>query len=153
MSKSTPAEPDEQLLYNHHLQEFLRPLSNKRERFCRRHDCQPRTSAETLSGLAYCAARAVVHGVADNNHLVLHPCRGRQVEARTSLSPSLHPGFYTYENLPQGPSWDEVKELVTSVQGPSPASRKSPALSLAVAHTSNAAANLVSSSTHGYALC
>jgi integrase/recombinase XerD len=30
------------------------------------------------------------------------------------------PRLYTYENLPQGPSWEEVKKLVTSVNGTSP---------------------------------
>jgi site-specific recombinase XerD len=29
------------------------------------------------------------------------------------------PRLYTHENLPQGPSWEEVKKLVTSVNGPS----------------------------------
>ena len=30
------------------------------------------------------------------------------------------PRLYTYENLPQGPSWEEVKNLVTSVNSTSP---------------------------------
>ena len=30
------------------------------------------------------------------------------------------PRVYTYENLPQGPTWEEVKKLVTSVNGTSP---------------------------------
>jgi site-specific recombinase XerD len=30
------------------------------------------------------------------------------------------PRLYTFENLPQGPSWEEVKKLVTSVNGTSP---------------------------------
>lgn len=30
------------------------------------------------------------------------------------------PRVYTYENLPQGPTWEEVKKLVTSVNDPSP---------------------------------
>jgi integrase/recombinase XerD len=30
------------------------------------------------------------------------------------------PRVYTYENLPQGPSWEEVKKLVASVNGTSP---------------------------------
>ena len=30
------------------------------------------------------------------------------------------PRVYTYENLPQGPAWEEVKKLVTSVNGTSP---------------------------------
>ena len=30
------------------------------------------------------------------------------------------PRVYTYENLPQGPAWEVVKKLVTSVNGTSP---------------------------------
>jgi integrase/recombinase XerD len=30
------------------------------------------------------------------------------------------PRVYTYENLPQGPAWEDVKKLVTSVNGTSP---------------------------------
>jgi integrase len=30
------------------------------------------------------------------------------------------PRLYTHENLPQGPSWEEVKKLLTSVNGTSP---------------------------------
>ena len=30
------------------------------------------------------------------------------------------PPLYTYENLPQGPSWEEVKKLLASVNGPGP---------------------------------
>jgi integrase/recombinase XerD len=30
------------------------------------------------------------------------------------------PRLYTYENLPQGPAWEEVKKLLTSVNGTSP---------------------------------
>jgi integrase/recombinase XerD len=38
---------------------------------------------------------------------------------RASPSPST-PRVYTYENLPQGPAWEEVKKLFTSVNGMSP---------------------------------
>jgi site-specific recombinase XerD len=30
------------------------------------------------------------------------------------------PRVYTYENLPQGPAWEDVKKLFTSVNGTSP---------------------------------
>jgi len=112
--------------------------------------CQPQTFAEALLGLAGRTRRSTVQCVAGGDHQVLHRRRGRQVEA--DHSPSFHvqslrsffryassqgwcmagiaesidaPRLYTYENLPQGPSWEDVKKLLASVNGASPSQIRS----------------------------
>jgi hypothetical protein len=49
VSRSMHTEQGESFPYNHHLRQFP-DFPQKRERVRRRHDCQPRTFAETLSG-------------------------------------------------------------------------------------------------------
>jgi len=39
---------------------------------------------------------------------------------QASPNPIDAPRLYTYENLPQGPSWEEVGKLLASVSGTSP---------------------------------
>src|SRR5271170_3784579 len=46
-------------------------LSQTRERFRRRHDCQPQTFAKTLSSLASRAVRTTVRSVAGGDYQVL----------------------------------------------------------------------------------
>jgi integrase len=142
VSRSIHAAQGESLPYNHHLHQFLTFL--KHERVRRRYDCQPRTFSETLFRLAGRRRRATVHSVAGGDYQVLHRYRGGPVEADHRLVPCTvaalvfrfassrgwcaagiaesidAPRVDTYENLPQGPAWEDVKKLFTSVNGTSP---------------------------------
>lgn len=143
MSISTHAEPSDSSPYNHHLQQFLTFLKQERG-FAdativnREHSLRPFLAWLVAQDVSLSAVSPVVI-----TKYFTSAVAGRWV--RTTISFHVYslrsffrfatnrgwcaagiaesidaPRVYTYENLPQGPTWEEVKKLVASVNGPSP---------------------------------
>jgi len=139
VSKSTHAEQGERSPYEHHLQEFLTFLKHKRE-----GSPTPRLSSAKRSlkpFLASLVAQGVplsgVSPVGITKYFTgavagrwkratvsfhVQPLRSscRYASSRgwcvAGIAESIDvPRLYTYENLPQGPSWEDVKKLLASV--------------------------------------
>jgi site-specific recombinase XerD len=143
MSNSTHAEQGEQLLYNHHLQEFLTSLKQERG-FAeativnRKRSLKPFLAWLLAQGVPLCAVSptvitkyftSAVAGRWKRTSISFHvqSLRSffRHANSRgwcaAGVAESIDaPRLYTHENLPQGPSWKEVKKLLTSVNGTSP---------------------------------
>jgi len=148
MSKSTPAEQAEQLRYNHHLQEFLTSLKQEsgfadativnRKRSLKPFlawlvgQCIPLSAVSPVVITKYFTG--AVAGRWKRTSVSFHvqslrsffryaSCRGW---CAAGIAESIDaPRLYTYENLPQGPSWKEVKELLASVNGAAPSQIRS----------------------------
>lgn len=143
MLKSTPAEQAEQLPYNHYLQQFLIFLKHERG-FAdativnRERSLKPFLGWLVAQDVPLSAVSPVVitkyftsavagrwkrttisfHVQSLRSFFRYASSRGWGV---VGIAESIDaPRLYTYENLPQGPSWEEVKNLVTSVNGTSP---------------------------------
>ena len=143
MSRSRPVEQNEPLPYNHHLQQFLTFLKQERG-FADATIVNRKRSLKPF--LAWLIAQDVplstVSPVVITKYFI-SAVAGKWM--RTSVSfhvQSLRsffryassrgwcaagiaesidaPRLYTHENLPQGPSWEEVKKLLATVNGASP---------------------------------
>ena len=143
MSKSTPADQAEPLLGNHHVQEFLTFLKHERG-FAdativnRKRSLKPFLSWLAGRGVSLSTVSPVVitkyftsavAGRWKRSSVSFHVQSLRSFFRYASsrgwcaagIAESIDaPRLYTYENLPQGPTWEEVKKLVTSVNGTSP---------------------------------
>jgi integrase/recombinase XerD len=143
MSKSIPAEQAEQLLYNQHLQEFLTSLKQDRG-FANATIVNRKRSLKPF--LAWLVGRGIplstvspvvitkyftgsVAGKWKRTSVSFHvqSLRSffRYASSRGWCAAGIAecidaPRLYTHENLPQGPSWEEVKKLLASVNGTSP---------------------------------
>jgi integrase/recombinase XerD len=143
MSKSTPAEQAEQLLYNRHLQEFLTSLKQERgfadativnrQRLLKPFlawligQCIPLPAVSPVVITKYFTGAVAGRWKRTSVSFHVQSLRSffRYASSRgwcaAGIAESIDaPRLYTYENLPQGPSWEEVKKLVTSVNGTSP---------------------------------
>jgi site-specific recombinase XerD len=143
VSKSTPAEQTEQLLYNHHLQEFLTFLKREkgfadatiinRKRSLKPFlawlvgQCIPLSAVSPVTITKYFTSAVAGRWKRTTVSFHVQSLRSffRYASSRGWCSAGIAesidaPRLYTYENLPQGPSWEEVKKLVTSVNGASP---------------------------------
>src|SRR5271156_1724979 len=142
MSKSIPAEQAEQLLYNHYLQEFLTSLKQERG-FAdativnRNRSLKPFLAWLVVQGVQLSAVSPVtitkyftsaVAGRWKRTTVSFHVQSLRSFFRYASsrgwcvagIAESIDaPRLYTHENLPQGPSWEEVKALVISANGTS----------------------------------
>jgi site-specific recombinase XerD len=143
MSESTHLEQNERLPYRAHLQEFLTFL--KRERgfadatiVNREHSLRPFLAWLVAQDMPLSTVSPVVitkyftSAVAGrwkrttiSFHVYALRSFFRFATNRGWCAPGIAesidaPRVYAYENLPQGPVWEEVKKLVTSVKGTSP---------------------------------
>jgi len=142
MSRSRPVEQNEPLPHNHHLQPFLTFLKQERG-FADATIVNRKRSLKPF--LAWLAAQGVP--VSSVSAVVITKCFTSAVAGRwkrTSVSfhvqslrsffryascrgwcaagiagPIDAPRLYSYDNLPQGPSWEEVRKLLGSVNGTS----------------------------------
>jgi len=143
MFKSTPAEQAEQLLYNANLQEFLTFLKQERG-FAdativnRARSMKPFLAWLVAKDMRLSAVSPVVitkyftGAVAGrwkrttvSFHVQSLRSFFRYASSRgwcaAGIADSIDaPRLYTHENLPQGPSWEEVKNLLASINGTSP---------------------------------
>ena len=143
MSKSTPAEQTEQLLYNHHLQQFLTFLKHERgfadativnrERSLKpflgwlvARDV-PLSTVSPVVITKYFTSAVVGRWKRTTISFHVQSLRSffRYASSRgwcaAGIAESIDaPRLYTHENLPQGPSWEEVKKLLASVNGTLP---------------------------------
>lgn len=143
MSRSVHAEPGESSPYNHHLQQFLTFLKQERG-FAdptivnREHSLRPFLAwlvaqdvplSTVSSGVITKYFTSAVAGRWKRTTISFHVYSLRSFFrfatnrgwCAASIAESIDaPRVYTYENLPQGPTWEEVKKLVTSVNGTSP---------------------------------
>ncbi|MGA7795315.1 MAG: site-specific integrase [Candidatus Acidiferrales bacterium] len=143
MSKSTPVEQNEPSPYNHQLQQFLTSLKQERG-FADATIVNRKRSLKPF--LAWLVGRGVplstvspvvitkyftgaVAGKWKRTSVSFHVQSLRSFFRYASsrgwcaagISESIDaPRLYTHENLPQGPSWEEVKKLLASVNGTSP---------------------------------
>ena len=143
MSKSTHAEPGESSPYNHHLQQFLTFLKQERgfaeaTILNRQRSLKPFLDWLVGQGVSLSAVSSVVitkyftSAVAGrwkrtsiSFHVQSLRSFFRYVGSRgwsaAGIAESIDaPRLYTYENLPQGPSWEDVKKLIAGVNGTSP---------------------------------
>jgi integrase/recombinase XerD len=143
MSKSIPAEQAEQLLYNQHLQEFLTSLKQDRG-FAdativnRKRSLKPFLAWLVGRGIPLSTVSPVVitkyftgsvagkwKRTSVSFHVQSLRSFFRYASSRGWCAAGIAecidaPWLYTHENLPQGPSWEEVKKLLASVNGTSP---------------------------------
>jgi integrase/recombinase XerD len=143
MSRSRPVEQNEPLPYNHHLQQFLTFLKQERG-FADATIVNRKRSLKPF--LAWLIAQDVpmstvspvvitkyfisaVAGKWKRTSVSFHVQSLRSFFRYASsrgwcaggIAESIDaPRLYTHENLPQGPSWEEVKRLLASVNGASP---------------------------------
>jgi integrase/recombinase XerD len=143
MSRSIHAAQGEPLPYNHHLHQFLTFLKHERgfadativnrERSLNRflgwlvaQDVPLSTvSPATITKYFTSAVAGRWKRTTISFHVYSLRSFFRYATNRgwcaTGIAESIDaPRVYTYENLPQGPTWEEVKKLVTSVNGASP---------------------------------
>ena len=143
MSISTHAEPCESSPYNHHLQQFLTFLKQERgfadptivnrERSLKPFlgwlvaEDVPLSSVSPVVITKYFTG--IVAGRWKRTTISFHVYSLRSFFrfatnrgwCAAGIAESIDaPRVYSYENLPQGPAWEEVKKLVTSVNGTSP---------------------------------
>jgi site-specific recombinase XerD len=143
MSKLIPAEQAEQLLYNQHLQEFLTSLKQDRG-FAdativnRKRSLKPFLAWLVGRGIPLSTVSPVVitkyftgsvagkwKRTSVSFHVQSLRSFFRYASSRGWCAAGIAecidaPRLYTHENLPQGPSWEEVKKLLASVNGTSP---------------------------------
>jgi site-specific recombinase XerD len=143
MSNSTPAKQDEPSSHNHYLQAFLAALKQERG-FAdativnRERSLNPflgwlvaqdvplfTVSPATITKYFTSAVAGRWKRTTISFHVYSLRSFFRFATNRgwcaTGIAASIDaPRIYTYENLPQGPTWEEVKKLVTSVNGTSP---------------------------------
>ena len=143
MSKSTHSEPGESSPYNHHLQQFLTFLKQERG-FAEATILNRQRSLKPFLGwlVAQDVALSTVSPVVITNYftgIVADRWKRTTVSfhvqslrsffryasnrgwCAAGIAESIDaPRVYTYQDLPQGPAWEEVKKLVTSVNGASP---------------------------------
>jgi integrase/recombinase XerD len=143
MSRSIHAAQGESLLYNHHLHQFLTFLKHERG-FAdativnRERSLKPFLGwlvAEDvpLSALSPVVITKYFTGIVAGRwkrttvsfHVQSLRSFFRYASSRgwcaAGIAESIDaPRVYTYENLPQGPAWEDVKKLFTSVNGTSP---------------------------------
>jgi len=140
VSKSTPAEQTEQLLYNHHLQEFLTFLKQEkgfadatiinRKRSLKPFlawlvgQCIPLSAVSPVTITKYFTSAVAGRWKRTTVSFHVQSLRSffRYASSRgwcaARIAESIDaPRLYTHENLPQGPSWEEVKKLLGSVNG------------------------------------
>jgi len=143
VSRLMLAEQNEPSPYNHHLQQFLTLLKQEkgfadativnRERSLKPFlawmvaQCVPLSAVSPVVITKYFTGavagrwkRTTVsfHVQSLRSFFRYASCRGW---CAAGIAESIDaPRLYTFENLPQGPSWEEVKKLVTSVNGTSP---------------------------------
>jgi site-specific recombinase XerD len=142
MSRSIHAAQGESLLYNHHLHQFLTFLKHERgfadativnrERSLKPFLCwlvaqdvplstvSPATITKYFTSAVGRWKRTTIsfHVYSLRSFFRYATNRGW---CAAGIAESIDaPRVYTYENLPQGPAWEEVKKLVTSVNGTSP---------------------------------
>jgi len=137
------AEQSEPSPYNHHLQQFLTFLKQERG-FAeativnRKRSLKPflawlLAQGVPLSGVSPAAITkyftSAVAGRWKRTSISFHVqslrsffrYAGSRGWSAPSIAESIDaPRLYTYENLPQGPSWEDVKKLIASVNGTSP---------------------------------
>jgi integrase/recombinase XerD len=141
MSKSTPVEQNEPSPYNHQLQQFLSSLKQERG-FAeativnRKRSLKPFLAWLVAQGVPLSAVSPVVitkyfTGAAGkwkratvSFHVQSLRSFFRYASSRgwcaAGIAESIDaPRLYTYENLPQGPSWEEVRRLLATVNGAS----------------------------------
>jgi len=143
VSKSTHSEPGESSPYNHHLQQFLTFLKQERG-FAEATILNRQRSLKPFLGwlVAQDVPLSTVSPVVSTNYFTgivadrwkrttvsfhVQSLRSffRYASSRgwcaAGIAESIDaPRVYTYQDLPQGPAWEEVKKLVTSVNGASP---------------------------------
>src|SRR5260370_22351372 len=143
VSKSMQAEPGEQLLYNHHLHQFLTFLKQERG-FAdativnRQRSLKPfiawlvgqgvplsAVSPVVITKYFTCAVASRWKRTSISFHVQSLRSFFRYASGRGWCAPRIAesidaPRLYTHENLPQGPSWEEVKKLISTVNGTSP---------------------------------
>jgi integrase/recombinase XerD len=143
MSRSRPVEQNEPLPYNHHLQQFLTFLKQERgfadativnrKRSLKpflawliAQDVQLSTVSPVVITKYFISAVAgkwkrtsvSFHVQSLRSFFLYASSRGW---CAAGIAESIDaPRLYTHENLPQGPSWEEVKKLLASVNGASP---------------------------------
>jgi integrase/recombinase XerD len=143
VSKSMPTEQGESLPYNHHLQQFLTCLKQERGFADATIVNRKRSLTPFLAWLiAQDVPLSTVSPVVITKYFIsavagkwkrtsvsfhVQSLRSffRYASSRgwcaVGIAESIDaPRLYTYENLPQGPSWEEVKKLLASVNGTSP---------------------------------
>jgi integrase/recombinase XerD len=143
VSRSMYAEQSEPSPYNHHLQQFLTFLKQERG-FAeativnRKRSLKPflawlLAQGVPLSGVSPAAITkyftSAVAGRWKRTSISFHVqslrsffrYAGSRGWSAMGIAESIDaPRLYTYENLPQGPSWEDVKKLIASVNGTSP---------------------------------
>jgi integrase/recombinase XerD len=143
VSKSMHAQQSEPSPYNHHLQQFLTFLKQERG-FAdativnRRRSLKPFLAWLVGQGVPLSAVSPVVitkyftgtvagkwKRTSVSFHVQSLRSFFRYASSRGWCAAGIAecidaPRLYTHENLPQGPSWEEVKKLLTSVNGTSP---------------------------------
>jgi integrase/recombinase XerD len=143
VSKSMHAEQNQPSPYNHHLQQFLTSLKQERgfadDTIVNRQrslkpfltwlvgQCLPLSAVSPVvitkyftSAVAGRWKRTTVSFHVQSLRSFFRYASSRGWCAKGIAESIDAPRLYTYENLPQGPSWEEVKKLLATVNGASP---------------------------------
>jgi site-specific recombinase XerD len=137
VSKSTHAEQGERSTYEHSLQEFLTFLVNRKRSlkpFLAWLVAQgvPLSSVSPVVITKYFTGAVAGRWKRTTVSFYVQSLRSffryasSQGWCMAGIAESIDaPRLYTYENLPQGPSWGDVKKLLASVNGASPSQLRS----------------------------
>jgi integrase/recombinase XerD len=143
VSKSMHAEQNQPSPYNHHLQQFLTSLKQERgfadDTIVNRQrslkpfltwlvgQCLPLSAVSPVVITKYFTTAVAGRWKRTTVSFHVQSLRSffRYASSRgwcaKGIAESIDaPRLYTYENLPQGPSWEEVKKLLATVNGASP---------------------------------
>jgi site-specific recombinase XerD len=165
VSRSMHAEQSDPSPYNHHLQQFLTFLKQERgfaeaTMVNRKRSLKPflawlLAQGVPLSGVSLAAITkyftSAVAGRWKRTSISFHvqslrsffPYAGSRGWSAAGIAESIDaPRLYTYENLPQGPSWEDVKKLIASVNGTSPVQIRSRKVGDHLGHVSVAATRI-----------